>query len=188
MEASTRVRRLYAAAELAPEIQFPIDLRSQRAAPVVFRAGASGSMSDGQRWPGCSRRRADLLGLRVKLTDRDAEHGTGFQDAGAGCQECEILMVGDVNQPVERGVAGTPSTTARTSAGRCGPTDRPIATTVRDRCVRGFEIRPNFTRCQRKPEAPTKSPPGSSCERRLALQIQAVAWSSAGLAHPCRAS
>ncbi len=42
-----------------------------------------------------------LLGLRKKLSDGDAELGTGFQNPDPCNPERKVLLVGPVNEPVQ---------------------------------------------------------------------------------------
>src|SRR5215472_12246643 len=55
-------------------------------------------------WPDVSCRALTLLYLRIELADRYAQLRARFEHFGAGANESEVLIIGDLDQPVENRV------------------------------------------------------------------------------------
>ena len=55
-------------------------------------------------WPDVSCRALALLYLRIELTDRDAQLGPRFENFGPRANQCEVLIISDLDQPVENRV------------------------------------------------------------------------------------
>jgi len=55
-------------------------------------------------WPNVSCRALTLLYLRIELADRNAKLGTRSENLGTGADQGEVLIVGDLDQPVEHRV------------------------------------------------------------------------------------
>jgi len=87
--------RLDSAPHLAPDVEFPTDLRAERELPESVADGRVGCRD---RDPVVARRRTQLLLLRVELADGDPELCARLEDADARSQECKILLIGEVDQ------------------------------------------------------------------------------------------
>src|SRR6516164_4214769 len=55
-------------------------------------------------WPDVSCRALALLYLRIELADRYAQLGSRFEHLGARADQREVLIIGDLDQPVENRV------------------------------------------------------------------------------------
>src|SRR5215469_4000373 len=55
-------------------------------------------------WPDVGCRPLALLYLRIELPDRHAQLGARFEHLGTGADQSEVLIIGDIDQPVENRV------------------------------------------------------------------------------------
>src|SRR5215471_5803409 len=93
-------------AELAPEVQLPSDLTAEIDPPEFLGqrvSGVDGLISaGGMDVVGLT---VELLLLRIELADGFAQDRTSFQHARSGLHEGEILVISDLDQPVQRRIA-----------------------------------------------------------------------------------
>src|SRR5215467_2585443 len=59
-------------------------------------------------WPDVGCRALALLYLRIELTDRNAQLCTRLENLGAGANQSKVLIIGDLDQPVEHRVVEHP--------------------------------------------------------------------------------
>src|SRR6516165_12094439 len=59
-------------------------------------------------WPKISCRALALLYLRIELADRYTQLGARFEHLGARADQSEVLIIGDLDQPVENRVMEHP--------------------------------------------------------------------------------
>ena len=105
-------------------------------ASTDWRSGRSG-------WPGDSGGPAQLLGLRVELADRHAELGARFQHPRARFHQRQVLVVGEVDQAVERRVAERRPPALIVLAVRLDSRETGVLPAGLDRRLRRDEIRPD---------------------------------------------
>src|SRR5215471_2876751 len=96
-------------------------------------------------WPdvGCSA--LALLHLRIEFTNRNAQLCARFENLGAGANQSKVLIIGDLDQPVEHRVVEHPPPVSILLISRIDRRVVGFEPFVSDRSRRRGEIGPNHT-------------------------------------------